>query len=318
VRQILSFARGVEGQRTPLDVGLVIKDVQHLVQETFPKNIQMHSSIADGLPAVMGDHTQLHQILLNLCVNARDAMPSGGVLTITAISTTVDALAASTQNEARACPYVLIKVIDTGTGMPPELVEKIFDPFFTTKEVGKGTGLGLSTVLAIVKSHEGFLEVQSEPGHGTTFAIFLPANVSCSEPQLNLPIDALPRGRGELILIVDDEAAVRAITRETLEAFGYRVLSAADGTEALSLYSTHQAEIGAVITDLMMPIMDGSVTIQILRRINPNVKVIAGSGITTDGTPARMAELGVQHFLPKPYTAQDVLEALRNVLRSAG
>ncbi|MGV3661719.1 MAG: PAS domain S-box protein [Prosthecobacter sp.] len=318
VRQILSFARGVEGQRTPLDVSLIIKDVQHLVQETFPKNLQVHCSIADDLPAVMGDHTQLHQILLNLCVNARDAMPSGGMLTITAVSTAVDALAASTQSEARACPYVLIKVIDTGTGMPPELVDKIFDPFFTTKEVGKGTGLGLSTVLAIVKSHGGFLEVQSEPGRGTTFAIFLPSNISSSEPQASLPVEALPRGHGELILIVDDEAAVRAIARETLEAFGYRVLSAADGTEALSLYSVHQAEIAAVVTDLMMPVMDGSVTIQVLKRINPKVKVIAGSGIATEGTSARMAELGVKHFLPKPYTTQDVLGALNLVLRSAG
>lgn len=318
VRQILSFARGVEGQRTPLDVGLIIKDVRHLVQETFPKNLQIQCSIADGLPTVMGDHTQLHQILLNLCVNARDAMPTGGVLTITAVSTAVDALAASTQNEARACPYVLIKVIDTGTGMPPEVVDKIFDPFFTTKEVGKGTGLGLSTVLAIVKSHGGFVDVQSEPGRGTTFSISLPSEVSTSEPQLSLPIEALPRGHGELILIVDDEAAVRAIARETLEAFGYRVLAAADGTEALSLYSVHQAEIAAVVTDLMMPVMDGCVTIKVLQRINPSIKVIAGSGIATEATSARMAELGVKHFLPKPYTTQDLLGALHRVLRSGG
>ncbi len=318
VRQILSFARGVEGQRTPLDVSLIIKDVRHLVRETFPKNIQVHCSIAEDLPAVLGDHTQLHQILLNLCVNARDAMPAGGVLTITAVSTAVDALAASTQGEARACPYVLIKVVDTGTGMPPEVVDKIFDPFFTTKEVGKGTGLGLSTVLAIVKSHGGFLEVLSESGHGTTFSIFLPSNIAAGGPQTGVFIEALPRGHGELILLVDDEAAVRAIARETLEAFGYRVLSAADGAEALSLYSVHQAEIAVVITDLMMPVMDGRVTIQVLRRINPQVKIIAGSGVASEGTMVRMSELGVEHFLPKPYTTQAVLDALDRVLRPAG
>lgn len=320
VRQILSFARGVEGQHTPLDVRLIVKDVQSLMQETFPKNIQVYCDIAPGLPAVMGDHTQLHQILLNLCVNARDAMPSGGMLTITAVSTTVDPLAASTQTrpQARPCPYVLIKVIDTGTGMPPEVVDKMFDPFFTTKEVGKGTGLGLSTVLAIVKSHGGYVEVQSAPGHGTTFAIFLPSKPPASqELQACAATDALPRGRGELILVVDDESAVRNIAQQTLEAFGYRTLVAADGTEALSLYTEHQKDIAAVITDLMMPVMDGSVTIQVLQRINPKVKIIAGSGIATEGTSARMEELGVKHFLPKPYSTQDVLAALHTVLAAA-
>ncbi len=317
VRQILSFARGVDGQRVPLDVGLIIKDVQHLVQETFPKNIQVSCVLAADLPAVLGDHTQLHQILLNLCVNARDAMASGGMLTITATTTRVDALAASTQPEARACSYVRVNVTDTGTGMPAELVEKIFDPFFTTKEVGKGTGLGLSTVLAIVKSHGGYVEVQSDPGHGTTFSIFLPSQESCQEAQPRPAGDTLPRGNGELILVVDDEDAVRSITQATLEAFGYRALAAADGTEAVSLYTLHQHEISAVITDLMMPVMDGSVTIQVLQRINPDVKIIAGSGLAPEGTSIRMKELGVRHFLPKPYTTQDVLGALHKLLAPA-
>ena len=317
VRQILSFARGVEGERTPLDVRLIIQDVHSLLQETFPKDIQVHCDIAPALPAVLGDHTQLHQILLNLCVNARDAMPQGGNLFISAVSTAHDPMALSppTQGKAKAVHHVLIKVMDTGTGMPAEVVDKIFDPFFTTKELGKGTGLGLSTVLGIVKSHDGHLEVHSVPGQGTTFGIYLPAIPPASaESTPGIAPEALPRGNGELILVVDDEAAVRAIAQQTLEAFGYRALVAADGTEALSLYSQHPGQVAAVITDLMMPVMDGNVTIQVLRRINPAVKIIAGSGIVTEGTSARMAQLGVKHFLPKPYSTQAVLTALHQIL----
>lgn len=314
VSQILSFARGMDGQREALDLMLIIKEVVHLAGETFPKNIEVSCAVSEGLPPVLGDHTQIHQVLLNLCVNARDAMPTGGVLSITAACIQVDALAASTLAAVRACAYVQIKVADTGTGIPPEVLERIFDPFFTTKEVGKGTGLGLSTTLAIVKNHGGFLEVQSEPGSGTIFVVSLPVHGSAGDLAPRQALTEPPRGQGQWVLIADDEAAVRVIARETLEAFGYRVLVAVDGTEAVSLYTEHQSEIAVVMTDLMMPVMDGSMTIHVLRRINPEVKIIAGSGVVNDKTIARMKELGVQYFMPKPYTADDLLKALHQVL----
>ncbi len=315
VRQILSFARGVEGQRVMITPRQIIEEMQHLVQDTFPKNILCHVDLPAVLPAFLGDPTQVHQVLLNLCVNARDAMPGGGTLAISARSFSVDENYAASHPGARPGAYVMLKVADTGTGIPPEVVEKIFDPFFTTKELGKGTGLGLSTVLAIVKSHDGFLNVETEPGQGTSFLVNFPADLSSAEDAMAAQENMNPRGQGELILIVDDEAAVCAITRQTLEAFGYRVLVAADGTEAVSLYTRHQAEVAVVLTDMMMPIMDGPATIHVLKHLNPGVKIIAASGLANDGGAARAAGMGVKHFLPKPYTAQTVLTTLRLALK---
>jgi PAS domain S-box-containing protein len=313
VQQILSFARGVEGQRVMINPRLIIEEIQHLVQDTFPKNILFQADLPAELPSFLGDHTQVHQILLNLCVNARDAMPDGGTLAVSARSVTLDEQYAAMHESAKPGDYITIKVTDTGTGIPPKVLEKIFDPFFTTKEVGKGTGLGLSTVLAIVKSHDGFLHVYSEPGRGTTFTVWFPA--SGATPDGPAPCEEMhPRGRGELILVVDDEAAVRTITQQTLEAFGYRVLVAADGAEAVTLYTQHQAEVAAVLTDMMMPIMDGPATIQVLRHMNPTLKIIAASGLANDSGAARAAGMGVKQFLPKPYTAQTVLTTLRQTL----
>ena len=175
VRQVLSFARGVEGQRLEVLIQNVIRDIENLARETFPKHLQIRTVIPAGLWTVIGDRTQLHQVLLNLCVNARDAMPSGGTLTIAAENRTLDAHCTSLSAEAKPGPYVLLQVHDTGTGIPPDVIEKIFDPFFTTKDFRQGTGLGLSTTLGIVKSHGGFLQVTSEPGQGTRFSIYLPA-----------------------------------------------------------------------------------------------------------------------------------------------
>ncbi len=313
VQQILSFARGVEGQQEMINPQLIIEEIQNLVQDTFPKNIFFQADMPADPPAFLGDHTQVHQILLNLCVNARDAMPCGGTLSISVKSITLDENYAALHASGKPGDYVMIKVTDTGSGIPPQILEKIFDPFFTTKELGKGTGLGLSTVLAIVKSHDGFLNVYSEPGKGTTFTLFFPACVSVSDAPGQIEV-MHPRGRGELILVVDDEAAVRTITQQTLEAFGYRTLVAADGSEALTLYSQHQAEVTAVLTDMMMPMMDGPATIQVLKQMNPALKIIAASGLSNEGAAARAAGMGVRHFLPKPYTAQTVLTALRRVL----
>ena len=199
-----------------LQVKHLIRDIEKISNDTFLKNIQVRTIVARDLWTVVGDPTQLHQVLLNLCVNARDAMPDGGTLTLSAQNLTLDAHYAGLDPEARPGPYVLIQVEDTGTGMPPEILDKIFDPFFTTKEVGKGTGLGLSTSLAIIKSHGGFIRVDSLVGRGTKFELYLPAQ---TEPSANtaaaVPVE-MPRGHGELILVVDDEATVRQVTRQTL------------------------------------------------------------------------------------------------------
>jgi CheY-like chemotaxis protein len=208
----------------------------------------------------------------------------------------------------------MVKVTDTGTGIPPEVVNKIFDPFFTTKEQGKGTGLGLSTVLSIVKSHGGFLNVYSEAGNGTAFSVCFPAMEAAESEVAKVEMNTHPRGNGEWILIVDDEAAVRTITQQTLESHGYRVSAAADGTEAVALYSMHRTEIAAVVTDMMMPVMGGRATIQVLQLLDPEVKIIAASGLANEGSAARAAAMGVKHFLPKPFTAQTILTALREVL----
>ncbi|HRH95052.1 MAG TPA: PAS domain-containing protein, partial [Prosthecobacter sp.] len=313
VKQILSFARGVEGQRMKIDVRQIILDMQHLVQDTFPKNIAFRAEMERSLPLFSCDHTQVHQVLLNLCVNARDAMPHGGTLAVSARGLQVDENYAGMTPGAKPGAYLKIKVTDTGTGIPPEMLDKIFDPFFTTKEVGKGTGLGLSTVLAIVKSHGGFLNVYSEPGNGTTFSIFFPASDTVGGETKMAQENAHPRGEGQLILIVDDEAAVRTITQQTLEIYGYRVLVAEDGSEAVALYSMHRTEVAAVVTDMMMPVMAGEVTIQVLRRLDPDVKIIAASGLANDGSADRAAAMGVKHFLPKPFTAQTILTTLHQV-----
>ena len=314
VKQILSFARGVEGKRMVINVRHIIQDMQHLVQDTFPKEIVFRSELDAELPLFAGDHTQVHQVLLNLCVNARDAMPKGGTLIVAATTLEVDDNYAGMTPGSIPGRYLMIKVTDTGTGIPPEVVNKIFDPFFTTKEQGKGTGLGLSTVLSIVKSHGGFLNVYSEPGNGSTFSICFPAMETAEGEVAKVEEDTHPRGNGELILIVDDEAAVRAITQQTLESYGYRVSVAADGTEAVALYSMHRIEIAAVVTDMMMPVMGGQATIQVLQLLDPEVKIIAASGLANEGSAARATAMGVKHFLPKPFTAQTILTALREVL----
>jgi PAS domain S-box-containing protein len=311
VRQVLSFARGVEGRRMEVQVKHLIQDIEKITNDTFLKNIQVKTIIPNGLWTVIGDPTQLHQVLLNLCVNARDAMPSGGKLTISAQNLSLDAHYAGMNPDAKPGPYVLLQVEDSGTGMPAEVIEKIFDPFFTTKEIGKGTGLGLSTSLAIVQSHGGFLRVYSEPGKGTTFKVHLPARTETSAGVAAKIAADLPRGNGELILVVDDEAAVRQITQQTLEAFGYRVILASDGTEAVAIYAPRKTEIAAVLTDMMMPAMDGITAVQIIRKLNPAVRIIAASGLAAN---SQIASLGVKHFLAKPYTAETLLKAMKEVL----
>ena len=316
IRQLLSFARGVEGTRQTLRMHLLLQEIGCMVRDTFPKNIFLDMREQADLWPVHADATQLHQMLLNLCVNARDAMPRGGTLSIQASNTQIDAQYAASHGEARSGPHVLITVSDEGTGMPPELLGKIFDPFFTTKEAGKGTGLGLSTTLTMVKSHGGFIETDSAPGEGTVFRVFLPADPSSLAENETPREEPLPRGSNQLILVIDDEAPVRDITCQSLQSFGYRVMSASHGAEAAALYARHHQEIDAVITDMMMPIMDGPTTIQVLRRLNPQVRIIAASGLSSDALVAKATNAGASQILPKPYSAETLLHALRTALDS--
>jgi CheY-like chemotaxis protein len=288
-----------------------VEDIEKIVRDTFPKNISFRSQIPRSLHIIQGDPTQLHQVLLNLCVNARDAMPEGGEIAITAENVDLDERFAASEPAVKAGPHILLRVEDTGHGIPPSLIEKIFEPFFTTKAAGKGTGLGLSTSLAIVRSHGGFIRAASNPGKGTCFLIVLPASGSAVEDATEAGEPDLPRGQGETVLVVDDEASIRRITRHTLESFGYRVLDASDGTAALETYAAQRGLVSAVIMDLMMPGIDGIATIREMMKIDPSVKILASSGISEKGRLAKQAGEGVRHFITKPCTAETLLKALR-------
>lgn len=316
VRQVLSFARGVDGVFAPLSTAALLDDIVRLAQDTFPRSIFVRSSLRGTVPAVVGDATQLHQVLLNLCVNARDAMPNGGELTLVADRADIDDSYASLIPHGRPGHFVRISVSDTGEGIASDVRERMFEPFFSTKGPHAGTGLGLSTALGIVRSHGGFINVYSEPGRGSTFNVYLPAHVEeVSSATPDVPA-ALPRGRGELILVVDDEAAVRTITGQTLETFGYRTLTAGNGAAALQLFEQYRSQIELILTDVMMPIMDGPSLARAVLAIEPTMPIISASGLDTNGGDARAASMGVRHFLPKPYTARTLLEAIRDVLAS--
>ncbi len=318
VRQVLSFSRGMEGERIEVQAAHLLKDLETIIKDTFPKDIRLHFFIPSDTWTIFGDPTQVHQIVLNLCVNARDAMPDGGSLTITVENSVLDAQYVAMNAQVQAGRYVQISVADTGIGMSSELIERIFEPFFTTKEINKGTGLGLSTVMAIVKSHGGIVNVYSELGKGTTFKIYLPATESPSERHDKLvELVNLPRGSGETILIVDDETSILTITSQTLVAFGYQVLTAIDGADAVGIYARHRDEIAVVLTDISMPIMDGAATVHALRRVNPDVKIIAASGLDANGGMTKGPKANVKYFLAKPYTAETLLMTLRTVLDAA-
>jgi len=314
VKQVLSFARGIEGERTLLQVKHLILEIQHIIKETFPKSIMVNVEICPNLWTVYSDATQLHQVLMNLCVNARDAMSGGGTLTITCENLLIDQNYAQMHLDAQERPYVVITVADTGVGISQDILDRIFEPFFTTKELGQGTGLGLSTALGIIKSHDGFVNVYSELNRGTSFKVYLPA-VETKEIEVIEQQD-LPSGNGELILVVDDESAVREITKTSLETHNYQTLTASDGIDAVAVYAQHKEKISVVLTDMVMPDMDGNTTIRTLQKINSDVKIIAMSGLASNDKVSGAYDLGVKAFLAKPYTAQQLLETIKSVVNS--
>ncbi|HEY9861027.1 MAG TPA: response regulator [Candidatus Obscuribacterales bacterium] len=315
VKQVLLFARGVEGKRITLQMSHLITEIKQIAQETFPKWIEVKTDVDPNLWMVAGDTTQLHQALLNLCVNARDAMPDGGTLKITATNVWLDEKYTQLNIDAKVGPYVLITVTDTGTGIPSSIIDRVFEPFFTTKEVGQGTGLGLSTVVGIVKGHGGFVQVQSQIDQGTEFKLYLPiAQTYAFKPEA-IEYDELRAGHGEVVLVVDDEDAICEVTKTSLEYYGYKVLTAKDGVEAIALYVRHQSEINVVLVDMMMPSMDGPTTIRTLQKINPQVKIIGVSGLISHCPMTEFATSNnVKGFLPKPYTSEELLQNLRVVL----
>jgi CheY-like chemotaxis protein len=288
-----------------------------IMRGTFPKDLTIEATIEPQLHPVIGDATQLHQVLLNLCVNARDAMPDGGKLRLRAANLDLDSSYASMLADATPGLHVLLEVSDTGSGIPPEVLERIFEPFFTTKGLGQGTGLGLSTVLGIVKSHGGFLNVKSEPGKGTTFQVYLPAAVNRgAAPPTASPSDP-PTGRGELVLVVDDEIAVCNAARTVLEAHGYRVLLATDGTEALAESAQNSGTISLVLTDIMMPHMDGMVLLRALCKMKPGLPMIASTGLGDKVQLTQLKALGVKSVINKPYSALTLLNAIHEALHPA-
>ncbi len=316
VRQILAFARGTEEKRQAVLLPPLLGEICKLLQQTFPKAIEIEARIPKDLWLISAEATHIHQVFMNLCVNARDAMPNGGRLLFSGKNLTLTPYDAEVNPDIKPGPYVLLTVEDNGSGIPPNVLDKIFDPFFTTKEVGKGTGLGLSTSVGIVKSHGGFINVYSEVGKGTKFKIYLPALETGEVKPAREKPPLLPSGHGQWILVVDDEESILQLCKVILEANGYRVITASKGVDALNFYKERYRDIQIVLTDMAMPHMDGPSVIRDLHEVNPHVRIIASSGFLPD--PSRSASEtslpGARKFLVKPFTALSLLNAVREVL----
>jgi PAS domain S-box-containing protein len=315
VKQILTFARGLDGERMVLQARHILAEIISVARQTFPKSIAIRLNLAhEDLWMVNVHATQIHQVLMNLFVNARDAMPDGGEIVATAENLIIDAAYPKFYLQPPMGAYIKITVTDTGIGMTNETIERIFDPFFTTKETG--TGLGLSTVLGIVKVHGGSIDVESEVGRGTCFKIYLPAilphrglaNDSNQVESLAVAADRSD-GKGQLVLVVDDEVAICNIAKESLEEYNYRVMLASDGIEAIDIYAQHHQSIALILVDMMMPNLDTRSTIQALQLINPQVKIVvmSGSDLNLESTLERQQ---VKALLTKPFTSAELLQTL--------
>jgi PAS domain S-box-containing protein len=314
VRQLLTFSRGTDGERVSLQLRHLLREMHDIATETFPREIDVQLDAPANLLPVLGDATQLHQVLLNLCVNARDAMPRGGTLSLRAKNALLGPEHLRGHPRAKPGPYVIVTVTDTGAGIRPEIAERIFDPFFTTKEPGQGTGLGLSTVLGIVRSHGGFITVESPPGRGATFAVHLPAAPSDAPVPPTALLDAPPDGHGELVLVVDDEPSICAAASALLESHGYRTITAPSGEVALKLVQAGGEKIAVAVTDIMMPLMNGVELIAELRRLQPGMKIVATTGMASDAKRQEIAALGVKDLLAKPFNLRELLETLQQAL----
>jgi two-component system cell cycle sensor histidine kinase/response regulator CckA len=323
IKQVLAFGRGAEGKRALLAPRKLVDEIVTMIRQTFPKTVTVNREVAEDLWNVEGDRTQMQQVLLNLCVNARDAMSEGGTLTLDAANTRLGDPQPGQGPELKAGPYVVIRVADTGAGIPPEILDRIFDPFFTTKSHGKGTGLGLSTAIGIVKGHSGTITVTSEPGKGSVFKVFLPAfpGTCASDTTFEAKPESLPRGNGDMILMVDDESEILKANQKILERYNYRVLIAGDGAEGLAAFAHNRKSIKAIVTDIMMPQVDGLGLIRAVKKLDSDVPIIASSGLSRNlgqgSANPELEALRVDKFLMKPYTADVLLRTLNDVLRQS-
>lgn len=316
VRQVLSFARGVKVERVAVEPLALVSDLLKVVRETFPRDIDVRIDCARDVGKVFGDPTQLHQVFMNLFVNARDAMPNGGTMTVIVENMIVDEAFAAFQMDAAIGSYIRIAVVDTGVGIAPNDRSRVFEPFFTTKEIGKGTGLGLSTTQTIVRSHRGFMTLDSSLGRGTRFDVYLPStDMEGALTEITETKASTLTGRGELVLVVDDEEAIRVVAKRMLEVAGHRVVLAANGADAVSIYARRKHEIAVVVSDMAMPVMDGSAMVMALTALNPDVRIVASSGLDVEGAMTPAARAAVRAFLPKPYSADDLVSAIRRAIQ---
>ncbi|MBN2152153.1 MAG: response regulator [Candidatus Lokiarchaeota archaeon] len=313
IKRVLSFARGIEEEHKDLSIMDIITELDKLLEDSFPKSIEIRVRIPKGIWTVSGNTTQLHQVFMNVALNARDAMPDGGVLTISAENTRIDANQARMDPDAKEGPYIVITVADTGIGMPDGVKEKLFEPFFTTKEIGKGTGLGLSTSLGIVRGHGGFIIVQSEVGKGTSFKVYLPAIKvpveAPDEPMLDVLI-----GHGETILVADADGSTRNMAYSTLKTNGYEIILARNSSEAISRFALNKDRVSVCLVDMMLPIVDGLETIHIIKQINPDVMVIAATHSSENVKLPDPTNKEVMAFLQKPFTAEALLKTIHRAL----
>lgn len=313
VRQILCLARTTENVFVKINFRKLLSDIELLIKETFPKSVVIDVNVEKNLIPIVGNTTELYQVILNLCVNARDAMPNGGYLNITVKNTFVDESYKLINVDAQVGQYVLISISDTGSGISSDNLEKIFTPFFTTKGNDKGTGLGLPIVLSIIKKHGGFITINTELLEGSEFNIYLPIHEAIVFNQVNTVKDVFPMGQGETILVVDDEIAVCNITGLILESYGYKILTAIDGADAIATYYSNKEEVKLILIDLMMPNIDGFVATKTLQAINPNLKILAVTGLSNAQIEKEIQELNIPLLL-KPYTAEQLLQKVHDIV----
>jgi two-component system cell cycle sensor histidine kinase/response regulator CckA len=318
VRQILTFARQTGASVKPMLIPDLIRELVVMLQETFPEVIEFKTTIEKNVPFINADQTQMHQVLLNLCVNARDAMPNGGIIGIE-VKTVASETLIQQFPQAKSDRYVSIDVSDTGIGMDEATMGRIFDPFFTTKEQGKGTGLGLSVVYGVIQEHHGFISVESKVGQGTAFHLYLPV---AEEEKINQGIQKIStegtQGGSETILLVEDEELLREVVQSTLESNGYKVLIAADGREAVEIYKKQYKDIALVLSDMGLPKLGGIDVYATLKEINPNIKIIFASGFISLETRSELLKEGANGFIMKPYSINEVLHMVREVLDDKG
>ncbi|MGH7973739.1 MAG: ATP-binding protein, partial [Limisphaerales bacterium] len=313
VKQILTFAKGNRSQCGAVPVRHLVLEMAKIAKDTFPKNINVDCSVPSDLWTVVGEATELHQILMNLCVNARDAMPDGGTLSLKAVNVSLSREQIPSDCNPTQSQFVFLAVADTGTGIPPEIQQRIFEPFFTTKEADKGTGLGLSTVSNLVKRHNGFIQLESQVGKGTQFNIYLTAT-SGQKPEPDGLDATLPLGNGEMILLVDDEKTVLELTKTLLENYRYQVLTATNGLEAITCFEANRREISLMITDRDMPFMDGMTAARRVRSMAQNLPIIIASASQPDTLHLVRSDPKSFDFLHKPYNSGHLLKSIAQAL----